>query len=113
MYGSNENSPPSATVEVTAGPAAVTMLTATAGHQSVTLEWTYEGQDVTHYEYRYKPGTNAWVKGPDRNDPATDQDYTYTVTGLNNDTEYTFQVRARTSSPQTLPSTHPAARAPK
>ena len=79
---------------VTAGPAAVTMLAATAGHQSVTLTWTDDGQDVTHYEYRYKPGTNAWVKGPDRNDSATDDDYTYTVTGLNNDTEYTFQVRA-------------------
>ena len=34
----------------------------------------------------------AWVKGPDSSD--TETDYTYTVTGLNNGTEYTFQVRA-------------------
>ena len=78
-------------IKVQTGPAAVTMLAATAGHQSVTLEWTDDGQGVTHYEYRYKAGTNDWVKGPD-SDTATA--YTYTVTGLNNKTEYTFQVRA-------------------
>ena len=90
---------PSAAVDVKIGPDAVTGLAATAGHQSVTLEWSDDGEDVTHYEYRYKPGTNAWVKGPDRNDSATDEDYTYTVTGLTNRVEHTFQVRAYIDQP--------------
>ena len=91
LDSNSDESPPSNVATVKAGPAAVTGLTATAGHQSVTLGWTYSNaQDVTYYEYSYKPG--AWVKGPDSSD--TETDYTYTVTGLNNGTEYTFQVRA-------------------
>ena len=92
------NGPPSDTVEVTTGPAAVTMLAATAGHQSVTLSWTDSGQGVTHYEYRQKKGADAWGDWKDVLPRSIDTE-SLRVTGLDNGTEYTFQVRAHFNQP--------------
>ena len=78
-------------------PAAPTALTATAGHTQVTLRWTHGddgGSALTGHEYR-QGGTGAtWTAIP--NSAATGANATsYTVTGLSNGVEYTFQVRAR------------------
>ncbi len=78
-------------------PAAPTALTATAGHTQVTLRWTHGddgGSALTGHEYR-QGGTGAtWSEIPLS---AVNQANatSYTVTGLSNGVEYTFQVRAR------------------
>ena len=78
-------------------PAAPTGLTATAdedGEGTVTLSWTAPtgGGAVGRYEYQQRAGTGAygaWTPIPGSGPSTT----AYTVTGLSNDTAYTFRVR--------------------
>jgi chitodextrinase len=68
-------------------PGAVSDLSGTAGDGSVTLTWTDPvDANLDHIEI-------TWTSGPDtRNVPAGDQ--TRTITGLGNDTPYTFTLTA-------------------
>ncbi len=83
--GGGGSSGPSQTV-----PGAPTNLMAVATDGQVTLTWDAPEDDggtpITDYEYQIN-GTGNWIS---TGSTAT----TYTVTGLDNDTEYTFQVRA-------------------
>ena len=72
---------------------APTDLTATAGNEQVTLNWTAPSYlDVTGYEYQQESG--AWTDVPDSDAETA----THTVTGLTNGDPQTFRVRA-TGSP--------------
>ena len=76
--------------------------------QEVVLSWTAPASDggeaITKYQYRYSAGstvdtsatTATWTDVPDGADADTDtsDETTFTVTGLTNDTQYAFQVRA-------------------
>ena len=70
----------------------------TAGDGQVTLNWT--ALDVTgaleieHYEYRYKVGTEDFGYWQVMLVNAGEGQLAHTVTGLNNGTAYTFQIRA-------------------
>ena len=77
-------------------PGVPVSLTATAGDEEVELVWSSPAEDggapVTGYEYRHAagdavPGETAWQEA--------DGDRTATVVGLENDTRYAFEVRAR------------------
>ena len=70
-------------------------LTAMAGDEEVVLDWAKnsgDGATATAWQYQYKTtgGYGAWTTVP----AATDATRAYTVTGLDNDTVYTFKVRA-------------------
>ena len=71
-------------------PSAPRNLLADAGDQAVTLTWEAPeddgGSEITDYQYRIN-GQNPWIS-------TGSTETTYTVTGLVNGTEYTFQVRA-------------------
>ncbi len=75
-------------------PSAPADLTATDGNARITLSWNDpDNSTITQYEYRLKPGANAWgswtiIPG---SGSAT---VTYVITGLTNDTAYTAEVRA-------------------
>ena len=104
-------------------PDAPASLTATAGDAQVTLDWTAPASDggsaITGYEYRYKTTgdfPDEWTNVPDGSDSDTDRsdERSYTVTGLDNGVEHTFEVRAvntvgggdateATSTPVTVP----------
>ena len=104
-------------------PGAPASVEATAGDTQVTLSWTVPGSDggsaVTEYQYRYKTSgefTDSWTDVPDGSDTGTDRsdERSYTVAGLDNGVEHTFQVRAvngvgdgapatTTSTPMTVP----------
>ena len=77
-----------------ATPAAPTDLTATAGDAQVELSWTGPGGTITSYEIRYDKtgvrGSASWAAIPG-SDAGTE---THTVTGLDNESEYSFQIRA-------------------
>ena len=84
----------------TTTPGAPTGLTATAGNAQVTLAWTAGSQGdspITKHQYRQRRSQDgnfgAWMDIPD-SAPSGDNATSYTVTGLTNDTEYIFQVRA-------------------
>ncbi len=85
-------------------PARPTGLTATTGDASgeVDLSWTDPDDDtITSYEYLIRSG-GTWTSVPI---PGSDADTTsYTVTGLTDGTEYTFQIRARVGSIQSFAS---------
>ena len=74
----------------TTAPAAPRNLTAVGGDGQVVLSWDAPENDggtaITDYEYRTN-GRNPWISIGSTNT-------TYTVTGLVNGAEYTFQVRA-------------------
>ena len=74
----------------TSAPGAPTNLTAVVGDGQVVLSWDAPasdgGAEITDYEYRIN-GQNPWI-------PIGSTDTTHTVTGLDNGTAYTFQVRA-------------------
>ena len=91
--------------EVTAGttsqtvifiiPAAVSNLDATPGDQFVTLNWDDPGNSsIARYQYRYRV-TSAEAWNPDWTDIPGSSAATasYTVTGLINNVDYTFEVR--------------------
>ncbi len=81
----------------TAVPATPTGLLAEAGDTRVTLSWTDPDDDsITRYQVRRKKGAAGWggwtaISG---SDAATVR---HTVTGLDNDVEYRFRIRARNS----------------
>ena len=77
-------------------------LTATAGDERITLNWTKSSSDETtlaHWLYRYKPksstesGYTSWMTAPGGASTTSQA-----VTGLTNGTSYTFQVRGRNAS---------------
>ena len=78
-------------------PSVPESLTATGGDGEVVLEWTEPADDggspVTGYEYRYAAG-QAVPEDVTWRDAGTE--LTATVSGLENETRYTFEVRART-----------------
>ena len=71
-------------------PSAPRNLLADATDGAVTLTWDApendDGSEITDYEYRIN-GRGSWIS-------IGSTDTTHTVTGLDNDTVYTFQVRA-------------------
>ena len=77
----------------TSAPGAVRDLTVAGGDGQVVLTWDAPSSDggaaITDYEYRYRTGGSygAWIS-------IGSTDTTHTVTGLDNGTAYTFQVRA-------------------
>ena len=77
-------------------PSVPESLTATRGDGEVVLEWTEPADDggspVTGYEYRYAAG-QAVPEDVTWRDAGTE--LTATVSGLENETRYTFEVRAR------------------
>ena len=89
----------------TSAPGAPRDLRTTPGDGRVTLVWTAPGSDggAAIEKYRYRVSANAgsswdpdWTDvpdGADAGDSAADET-TFTVSGLNNGTEYVFQLRA-------------------
>ena len=71
-------------------PGAPRNLAAVAGNGQIVLTWDAPASDggaaITDYEYRIN-GQNPWIS-------IGSTETTYTVTGLDNGAEYTFQVRA-------------------
>ena len=81
-------------------PAAPTDLRADAGAAQVRLSWSTPGDDggsaITHHQYRHTAagGTfGAWTDIPDSS-PGQANANRYTVSGLQDGTTYTFEVRA-------------------
>ena len=79
-------------------PAAPTGLSATAGNSRVALAWTKPASDavITRHEYRYKTDSDYqdnWKAIP-YSAPGGFNEDGFTVTGLDNDTAHTFQLRA-------------------
>ena len=79
-------------------PAAPTGLSATAGNGRVALAWDDPASDavITHHEYRYKTDSDypdAWKEIP-YSAPGGFNEDGFTVTGLDNGTAHTFQLRA-------------------
>ena len=79
-------------------PSAVRNLTARAGNQQVHVEWDRPetigdtGVYLFHYEYQRKDGSGPWSEWIES--PAQTQQTTgFTLTGLDNGTEYSFRVR--------------------
>ena len=83
-------------IPVEGTPSAPTGLTATGGNQQVTLSWGTPASDggtpIVRYEYRVQPsgqGFTSWATVPGGASAGS-----YTVTGLENGTSYTIEVRA-------------------
>ena len=79
-------------------PAAPTGLSTTAGNGHVALSWTAPASDavITHHEYRYKTDSDYqdnWKAIP-YSAPGGFNEDGFTVTGLDNGTAHTFQLRA-------------------
>ena len=98
-----EGAPATATSTPVTVPEAPASLNATAGDTQVSLDWTAPvsdgGSAVTGYEYRYKTTgefPDEWTDVPDGSDSGSDRsdETSYTVTGLDNGVEHTFEVRA-------------------
>ena len=98
-----EGAPASATSTPVTVPGAPASLNATPGDTQATLAWTAPASDggsaVTGYQYRYKTSgefPDSWTDVPDGSDTGTDRsdERSYTVTGLDNGVEHTFEVRA-------------------
>ena len=86
-----------ATAQAQSGAVAPTGFAAAVGNGQVTLTWETPPTDVTSHEFRYKAGTGAF---PTNFTPiemsavgGTNQK-SFTVTGLTNEVEHTFQLRA-------------------
>ncbi len=95
-YAGVEPAPVTVTIPVEGTPDAPGRLTATAGNQQVTLSWSTPANDggspIARYEYRSQEsgsGFTAWTTIPGGASATS-----YTVTGLENGTSYTFEVRA-------------------
>ena len=79
-------------------PATPTGLTATAGNRRAAIAWTAPAANavITHHEYRYKTDgdyQDNWKEIP-YSAPGGFNEDGFTVTGLDNDTAHTFQLRA-------------------
>ncbi len=57
---------------------------------SATLSWTAPNENVTGYQYQYKPAGGDWTSLVSLENTVT----SVTLSGLTSDTDYTFQVRA-------------------
>ena len=88
-------------------PAAPGSFRVTAGNAQAELAWSapFDGNSpITKYRYRYAVGTavpsvTAWTDVPDSdNDSSLADERNVTVTGLTNETEYTFEVQALNSA---------------
>ena len=79
-------------------PGTPTGLTATAGDRQASLSWTDpEDGSISRYQYRQRKGSAAW--GGWNNISGSNAETTsHTVTGLDNNERYRFQIRARNSS---------------
>ena len=97
----------SATPMAVVTPPKITGVTATAGDEQVTLTWNNPDNPVIS-DYQYRQGSGSplvWESWTDigSSDANTTE---HTVTGLTNDTEYSFAVRARigtTTGPESTP----------
>ncbi len=80
-------------------PAAPTNFAAAVGNAQVVLSWDApdSGSGVTRHEYQYKEGTGSYPANftpiPNSGEGGTNE-AGYTVTGLTNETAYTFELRA-------------------
>ena len=94
--GSNESGADAASAR-TAGVAAPTNFTATAGDAQVGLSWDAPatGSGVTKHQYRQKTtgSYGSWTDIPNSAEDGANE-ASHTVTGLTNDTAYTFELRA-------------------
>ena len=85
------------TIPVEGTPGAPRALSATDGDQSVTLSWRAPANDggsaIVRYQYRYQQNRGSFTEWD--NVPGGASATSYTVTGLENGTSYTFEVRAR------------------
>ncbi|MCL2065929.1 MAG: fibronectin type III domain-containing protein [Treponema sp.] len=89
----NSTSSGSQTAMPATTPSAPIGLTATPGAGQVTLSWATPnngGSAIIKYQYLYVPGLSTWADIPDSGAGTI----SYIVTGLVNDTSYTFEVRA-------------------
>ena len=86
-------------------PGAPASLNVTPGDTQVTLAWTKPASDggsaITGYRYRVSDDGGStwspdWTEVPDGTDTGSDRsdETSYTVTGLDNGVEHTFEVRA-------------------
>jgi len=92
-------------------PLAPTSFTATAGDREVELAWADPSDTlITKYQYRQKVGTGNWANWTDISGAATTM---HTVTGLTNDTTYSFQVRARRGTVTHGPASSSASATPR
>ena len=90
--GRGAESDPSAAVTA-AGPPEPPELTVAAGHERVRVRWSPgadNGSKIEQHEWRYRAGTAAW--NPDWTVYATGEQI---VRNLDNDTTYTFQMKAK------------------
>ena len=94
VNGAGSTDSDSRSVTIIGQPAAPDSFTAVAGDEQVWLGWRSPADfTISGYEYRQKEGTGAfgdWQKIPGSRSGTT----FHIVTGLSNDTSYTFQVRA-------------------
>ena len=78
------------------GPAAPASFTAGPGNAQVELSWTAPIAGITRHEYRYKTSGDypaTWTQIANSGVGGANEDG-FTVTGLTNETAYTFQLRA-------------------
>ena len=94
VNGAGSTESDSRSVTIIGQPAAPDSFTAVAGDEQVWFGWRSPADfTISGYEYRQKEGTGAfgvWQKIPGSRSGTT----FHIVTGLSNDTSYTFQVRA-------------------
>ena len=74
------------------------VLTATAGNEQVTLNWTYTGSGLTGWGYKINGGTYSWAGTPIVIPASNSGTRSHTVTGLTNGTPYQFIVYAQTDA---------------
>ena len=77
-------------------PAKPAGLNAAAGHERVRLTWDAPSPadaSIAKWQYAYKQGSSAYGAWTDM-DPSSATTTAYTVKGLDNDTAYTFKIRA-------------------
>ena len=84
------------TIPVEGTPSAPRGLSATGGDQRVALRWSAPASDggsaIVRYQYRYQESGSAYTDWT--NVPGGANATSYTVTGLESGTSYTFEVRA-------------------
>ena len=76
------------------------MLAATAATSPSRWSWTDAGQDVTHYQYRYKAGTGLDKRSGQERPPADRPGLHLHGDRPEPTAEYTFQVRAYILTPR-------------